>query len=126
MTYRVAAQASAQITEILSQSEFRYGRHAQANYRMLLRAAMEDVAFDPARLGAKPVPRSVGIWVYDLWYSRNRLPRARRVRNPWHKLLYRPLPNGDVEILAVVGRSYPAGRAAREAARPEESPASDS
>lgn len=81
---------------------------------MLLIAAMDDIASDPQRLGAKPVSRSAAIWVYELWHSRNRLPRDRRVRNPWHKILYRAVSPVGVEILAVVGRSYPSIRAMRD------------
>jgi len=55
---------------------------------MLLEAAMSDVAAAPTRLGARRIRGAPGIWAYDLWYSRNRLPRNRRVRDPWHKLIY--------------------------------------
>lgn len=81
---------------------------------MLLAAAMSDLAASPKRLGTRRVSGTAGILVYDLWYSRNRVPRGKRVRDPWHKLIYWELPQGGVEILAVVGRSYPSGRAARE------------
>jgi hypothetical protein len=39
------------------------------------------------------------VWVYELWSSRKRLPRASRVRDPWHKILYRQVADG-IEILA--------------------------
>jgi plasmid stabilization system protein ParE len=113
--YRVAAPAEDQIARILARSMVDYGHDRATNYGLLIIAAMEDVAADPKRLGAKPVPRSGGVWVYQLWHSRNRLPRHRRVRDPWHKILYRPVAGSGIEILAIVGRSYPTVRAAREA-----------
>lgn len=114
-SYRVAAPAEDQISKILARSAYDYGRDRAANYLTLIMAAIADVASDPKRLGAKPVPRSSGVWVYELRYSRNRLPRVLRVRDPWHKILYREMAGGGVEILAVVGRSYPSGRAVRDA-----------
>jgi plasmid stabilization system protein ParE len=114
--YRVTALAEDQISKILAKSANDYGPDRAANYLMLIIAAMTDVASDPQRQGAKPVQRSGGVWVYELWHSRNRLARDRRVRDPWHKVLYREVADDGVEILAVFGRSYPSGRAARQAA----------
>jgi plasmid stabilization system protein ParE len=113
-SYRVTAPAEDQISEILARGANDNGRDRAANYLMLIMAAITDVASEPKRLGAKPVPRSGDVWVYELWHSRNRLARDLRVRGPWHKILYREVAGGGVEILAVVGRSYPSGRAARQ------------
>jgi hypothetical protein len=86
---------------------------------MLIMAAITDVASDPRRVGAKPVPRSGGMWVYGLWHSRNRLARDRRVRHQWHKNLYREPAGGGVEISLTSGvpihRAEPLGTHARNA-----------
>ena len=67
---------------------------------------MEYVGADPRRTGARPVKRIQGVWCYDIRYSRSRLPKERRVRDPWHVLVYCLDDDGAVAILAVVGRSY--------------------
>lgn len=103
--------------EILARSAFDYGDDRAANYRALLEAAMEDVGTDPQRFGARLVRRVAGVWSYEIRHSRNRLPRERRVQDAWHQLVYCLDEDGVVAILAVVGRSYPAGRAARWAVR---------
>jgi hypothetical protein len=38
------------------------------------------------------------------------LPREQRVRNPAHQVVYRLAEDGVVEILAIVGDSYPSAR----------------
>lgn len=68
----------------------------------------------PSGWAAVSLRRLPRIWVYDIRLSKNRVPRTSRIRNPWHKLIYTRGPDGTVEILAVVGRSYPSGRAAHE------------
>lgn len=117
MTYRVTGPARKQIVEILARSALDYGPSRAANYKALLEAAMEDVGADPRRLGARPIRRMPGVWCYEIRYSRNRLPREGRVRGPWHRLVYCQDQDGVTAILAVVGLSYPAGRAARLAIR---------
>ena len=117
MTYRVTGPARQQIVEILARSAFDYGERRAANYQALLEAAMEDVGADPQRPGARPVHRMPGVWCYDIRYAKNRLSREQRVRDPWHTLVYCWDQDGVVAILAVVGRAYPAGRAARQAIR---------
>ena len=117
--YRLTEQASEHIAAIMAWSEKDYGSERALRYESLILAAMADIAADPRRSGAARVARSAGIWVYDLSSSKNRLPRNQRILNPWHKILYRPLGDGIVEILAVVGLSYPSGRAAREATAAE-------
>jgi hypothetical protein len=111
--WRLTGPAERQMGEALAYSASEYsGAHAR-NYEALILAAIADVADNYQRIGAIRVPRIQDIWVYEIRHSRNRLPREQRIRNPWHKLVYRRLPDGVVEILAVVGHSYPAGRAAR-------------
>ncbi len=58
--YRVGATARAQLVQILIRSAYDYGdRHAD-NYLLLLETAMEDVASEPGRAGARPVRRFSG------------------------------------------------------------------
>jgi plasmid stabilization system protein ParE len=118
MTYRITERASEQISQILSYSLLEFGRVHQENYRLLLAVAMEDLAADSGRMGTKRASRSPGIRAFELRYSRNRLPRSQRVRDPWHKIVYWPLTDGIVEILVVVASSYPSVRAGREGAPP--------
>ena len=113
--YRLTERAEKQFAAILAWSEEKYDSSHAGRYEMLMLAAMGDLADDPGRFGATPVPRTSGIRVYELRHSKNRAPRTQRIRSPWHKLIYRPLPDGTVEILAIVGLSYPSGRAARAA-----------
>jgi hypothetical protein len=101
--------------EILARSVVDYGNDRAANYQALLEAAMEDVGVDPLRAGARPIRRMRGVWCYEIRYSKDRLPRDQRVRDPWHTLIYCRDQDNVVAILAVVGRSYPPARAAREA-----------
>ena len=115
--YYLSDQAKEQTAKIMAWSEDRHGPRHALHYESLILAAFEDIASEPRRPGAEPVPRTAGVWVYELRFSRNRLPRGQRIRDPWHKIVYRPLLDGSVEILAVVGLSYPSGRAAREAMR---------
>ena len=75
---------------------------------------MDDVAASPERLGAQSPRAFSGIWGYDIRLSRNRVLRGNHIANAWHKLIYTKRPDNIVDILAVVGRSYPSGRAARE------------
>jgi hypothetical protein len=113
--YRLTGPAEEQIAAILARSTNEYGRDHAANYAALLFTAMADVAEDHRRPGSMRVRRSRDVWVYEIRYSRNKLPAERRIRNPWHKIVYWVLPDGIVEILAVVGRSFPSSRAARQA-----------
>jgi hypothetical protein len=87
LTSRISAWASGQIVELLACSQVQFGTVHQENYRLLLAAAMEDLAENPTRFGATPVQRGSGIWSYDLRHSRLRLPRHQRARDPWHKIV---------------------------------------
>jgi len=113
--YRVAGPARWQVTAILAVSLAEHGERRARNYRLLLTTAMQDVAADPVRPGALRVRCFAGIMVNDIRHSKSRTPRGQRVRALWHKLIYARAPDGVVEILAVVGRPCPSGRAAREA-----------
>jgi toxin ParE1/3/4 len=85
--YRLTGPAELQIALILAWSAHEYGLQHAANYEALILVAMADVAAEPGRLGTKRVARSHGVRVYDLWHSRNRVPRNQRIRDPGHKIL---------------------------------------
>lgn len=116
-SWRLTEPAEQHLAKIMAWSEHDFGPLRAARYRRLLSDAMDDVVSDPERFGATRIPRFSGIWEYELRHSKDRAPREQRIRDPWHKLIYRPLPDGTVEILAIVGRSFPSGRAARAAMR---------
>lgn len=115
--WRLSILAERQMEHLLGVSIRDYGTAHARNYRDLILLAMDDVGADPTRFGAARIPRFADIWEYQLRHSKDRAPRGQRIRVPWHKLIYRPLPDGTVEILAIVGRSYPSSRAARQAER---------
>lgn len=113
--WRLSGVAERQMTDLLAHSANEYGiRHAR-NYEALLLAAMAHIAARPRHASAMRVIRRADIWVYDIRHARHHVPRGERIRNPWHKILYRPRTDGGVDILAIIGRSYPSRRAAREA-----------
>jgi plasmid stabilization system protein ParE len=113
--YRLGDSARSQIAEILAKSEYEYGSVHADRYRALIEAAILAVVSRPERPAASPAAEYPGAWVYDLRFARNLVPVKRRIRNPWHKLVYRVAEDGAIEIIAVIGRSYPADRAVREA-----------
>ena len=117
ISWRLTEPAEKHLAEIMAWSEHKFGALHASRYRHLLSDAMDDVGADPTRFGAARIPRFADIWEYQLRHSKDRAPRGQRIRVPWHKLIYRPLPDGTVEILAIVGRSYPSSRAARQAER---------
>jgi hypothetical protein len=80
--YRLTGPAEEQIAAILARSTNEYGRDHAANYEALIFAAMADIAEDYRRPGAMRIRRSRDVWVYEIRYSRNRLPAERRIRNP--------------------------------------------
>lgn len=114
-SYRIVGSARLQLAAIVAKSLEDYGERRARNYRSVLLLAMNDVAVMPRRPGAVQVRKLSGVFVYDIGLSRHRQSVGERVRNPWHKLIYRCDEDGVTEILAIVGRSYPSGRAAREA-----------
>jgi hypothetical protein len=74
--------------------------------------AMEEVSDEPFLRWSRPVPGKQDVRSYAIAHSRRRLPRDQRVVVPAHQLVYRLNVGGGVEILAVVGDSYPAERIA--------------
>jgi hypothetical protein len=85
------------------------------NYETLIRAAIKEIVADPFRSAARGVAGLPATFEYELSRARTRVPLRQRIRKPWHKIVYRERSNGLVEILAVIGLSYPSDEAAREA-----------
>ena len=110
--YRLTDQARRDIVAIDGWSEHQYGSAHASGYEDLIRQALDDLAADPMRAGSAGVPRLPGVRAYPIRHSAPTRPRDRRIRAPWHKIVYRQQPDGIVQILAVVGLSYPSGRAA--------------
>jgi hypothetical protein len=96
-------------------SEHHYGIAHATNYEDLIWQALDDLVADPTRPGSARVRRYPGVRDYPIRHSAPNRPREQRIRAPWHKIVYREQPDGIVEILAVVGLSYPSGRSARAA-----------
>jgi hypothetical protein len=71
---------------------------------------MQQIADRPLLGGSCPVTSRPGVRAYAIFHSRLRLPRDQRVATPAHQLIYRVADDAVVEILAIVGDSYPAAR----------------
>ncbi len=110
MAFRLSARARRDLDQALDYSLQHYGPAAAARYELLLITAMREVGDQPDLPGSRPVSRSPGLRSYLVSYSRPRLPSRQRVRNPVHRLVYRVTQEGMVEILAIIGDSYPPAR----------------
>jgi hypothetical protein len=71
---------------------------------------MEEVGIQPLLDRSRPVKGKPGVRTYSLSHSRLRLPRDQLVLKPVHQLVYRIADDNVVDILAVIGESYPPGR----------------
>jgi hypothetical protein len=78
---------------------------------------MEAVGNEPLLRWSRAVAGMTNMGCYSISWRRSSLPRAQRVAHPAHQIVYRRADAGVVEILAVVGGSYPAARSLR-GARP--------
>jgi len=96
--------------KVLEYSLDKHCRDAADRYQLLLTTAMEDVGDQPLHDGSRPVSERPGIRSYSISHRRLRLPRERRVARPAHQLVYRIASDDVVEILAVIGDSYPPAR----------------
>ena len=110
MAFRLAARARRDLDTILRYSLEQYGRDAAGRYELLLTTEMTEISDQPVLNGSRPVRRRPGVRSYSISHSRLHLPRDQRVRNPAHQIVYRLAEDGLVEILAIVGDSYPAAR----------------
>jgi hypothetical protein len=88
----------------------RYGPDAADRYRLLLIAAIETIANDPFCLASTPILSKHSMRAYSLAHSRLKASTGQPVQRPAHKLVYRVDDGGIVDILAIVGLSYPASR----------------
>jgi toxin ParE1/3/4 len=110
LAFRLSARARRDIDKVLKYSLDQHGRDSAARYQLLLVTAMEELGSQPLHSGSRPVPDRPGVRSYAISHSRLRLPREWRVANPAHQLVYRIASDGGVEILAVIGDSYPPAR----------------
>jgi plasmid stabilization system protein ParE len=112
MAFRLAARARRDLDRVLKYSLEERGRDAAGRYQLLLKIAMEDVERDPFLPGSRAVGGTKNIRCYSISLSRSRMPHALRVLRPAHQLVYRFASDDVLEILAIVGDSYPAARVA--------------
>ena len=110
MAFRLAARARRDLDNILQYILEEYGRDAADRYELLLTTAMREIGDQPRLIGWRPVRSRPGVCAYSISYSRLHPPREQRVRNPAHQVIYRVAGDGVVEILAIVGDSYPPAR----------------
>jgi len=110
VAFRLSARARRDLDKTLRYSFDKHGRDAAGRYQLLLTTAMEDVGRQPLLNGSRPVRARPGVRSYYIAHSRLHLPREQRVVNPVHQLVYRLAADDVVEILAVIGDSYPPAR----------------
>lgn len=110
MAFRLSARARRDLDTVLSYSLDKHGGDAAGRYQLLLMTAMEDVGDQPFLNGSRPVRARPGVRSYYIAHSRLRLPREQRVLNPVHQLVYRLAADDVVEVLAIIGDSYPPAR----------------
>jgi toxin ParE1/3/4 len=98
--YILAPAAERDIEQILAWSHKQFGERARLRYEALLVRAIEDVLDDPKRAASHVRPEiAAAARTYHLRHSRDRAKGAAgRVSQPRHFLLYRTLPDGQVEI----------------------------
>jgi toxin ParE1/3/4 len=109
--YLLAPRAAQDITEILRHSEQEFGQRARKRYGLLLRTAMEDLAEEPERPGARERPELFAqARTYHVRLSRDHVPSPSRVKKPRHFLLFRVQPPGTVEIARVLHDSMELSR----------------
>ncbi len=110
MIFRLTDRARRDIDEVLAFSLMRHGRAAADRYELLITTVLGEVSRNPQLVGSHNHTSLAGLRSYSLALSRNKVARENRVRAPAHKLVYRVAEDGVVEILGVVGESYPIER----------------
>jgi toxin ParE1/3/4 len=110
LAFRLSARARRDLDKVLKYSLDQHGREAAGRYQLLLKTAMEDVGNQPLHAGSRPVTDKPGVRSYSISHSRLRLPREQRVVNPAHQIVYRLAGDDVIEILAIIGDSYPPAR----------------
>jgi toxin ParE1/3/4 len=117
--FRLAADAAAELDEILDWSESNFGAQARARYNALLFEAMQNVADDPHQ----PMVRwrqahGMEVGIYHVQHSRVRVPAEfGRVAEPRHYLLFRLGADGVIDILSFVHDSMLVDRVFRKLTR---------
>jgi toxin ParE1/3/4 len=117
--YRLAAPAEAQIDQILSWSQDRFGDQATERYAALLVTAMQDGADDPEQVTVtwKRLGR-VDVGVYHVSHSRDHVPDPPGpLGEPRHYLVFRVGLDGIVDILEFIHERMLFTRALRQIAR---------
>ncbi len=100
--YRLSEPAKADIAAILRKSEGLHGKEARIRYRALLTAAMRRVAADPEGLLTSARPElAPGVRSFHIHHSRDE-SREAPVVNPTHRIFYRVVWPGVVEIVRVL------------------------
>ncbi|GLS99742.1 plasmid stabilization protein ParE [Sphingobium jiangsuense] len=98
--YRLSAAAQADIIEILTRTQERFGEAARLRYEALIVAAIRDIAENPSRPGAPERPE-LGVDART-WHLRHSREKARTgtgtVRRPRHFIVFRTHASGMVEI----------------------------
>ena len=118
--YRLARPAAEEIVRILERSEALFGLSARERYSALPQRAIEDLAEDPSRPGARAVTvLRRPLIVYHIEHSRNRVPDPPgRVRDSVHPLVASHGKDSVLDILGIMHECMLRTRALRRMAPP--------
>lgn len=85
---------------VLRWSEHEFGALARQRYAALIAAALQDLAVDPGRFGARQRPElAAGVSSYHLHFSRRHVAATVGwVQRPRHLLLFRLEPDGVMAV----------------------------
>ncbi|RBH53607.1 MULTISPECIES: type II toxin-antitoxin system RelE/ParE family toxin [Pseudomonas] len=102
--YRLSHTALSDIEDVLRYSHIQFGSHARVRYQALIRAAIEDLAETPNRVGSNPRDElSVGLRSFHLTYVRNQAATATgTVQRPRHIVFYRLADDQIIEIVRIL------------------------
>ncbi len=99
--YRISPLASHDIDAILDRSLIEFVEDACRRYALLLQQAIVDVASDPSRPGTHSLSKlEPMLRMYHIGHSRWRA--GVRVRNPCHRVVYKMIEPGLIEIVRVL------------------------
>ena len=98
--YRLSTTAEADIIQILTYTQDRFGAIARRRYEALLVACLRDIATDPERAGSVARPElGAGVRSYHLRHGRARARTSDGVvRQPRHLLLFRATQPGVIGV----------------------------